>query len=91
MECQRRGIHLFILPPRSPELNGCVERAHRTHIEEFYELTDSSFDIAELRVELLDWELTYNNVRPHQALHYLTPLQFLEQWKQKQQKEALCH
>ena len=29
--CQRRGIRLFVLPPRSPKLNGGVERAHRTH------------------------------------------------------------
>ncbi len=27
MECQRRGIKLFVLPPRSPKLNGHVERA----------------------------------------------------------------
>lgn len=25
--CQRRGIGLFVLPPRSPKLNGCVERS----------------------------------------------------------------
>jgi putative transposase len=30
-ECQRRNIKLFVLPPRSPKLNGCVERAQRTH------------------------------------------------------------
>jgi len=34
-ECQRRGIRLFVLPPRSPKLNGHVERAQRTHTEEF--------------------------------------------------------
>ena len=34
-ECQERGIKLFVLPPRSPKLNGGVERAHRTHTEEF--------------------------------------------------------
>jgi len=39
-ECQRSGIKLFVLPPRSPELNGAVERAHRTHTEEFYEVTE---------------------------------------------------
>ncbi len=33
--CQQRGIRLFVLPPRSPKLNGGVERAHRTHTEEF--------------------------------------------------------
>lgn len=78
-ECQRRGIRLFVLPPRSPKLNGGVERAHRTHTEEFYEVTDSSFDLAELRQKLLEWETIYNTFRPHQALGYLTPLRFLEQ------------
>jgi len=86
-ECQRRGIRLFVLPPRSPKLNGGVERAHRTHTEEFYEVTDSSFELAELRQELLKWEATYNTVRPHQALGYLTPLGFLEQ----ERKEGGCH
>ena len=37
--CQKQGIRLFVLPPRSPKLNGSVERAHRTHTEEFYEIT----------------------------------------------------
>jgi len=90
-ECQRRNIKLFALPPRSPKLNGHVERAHRTHREEFYEVTDSSFDIVELRAQLLEWEWTYNTIRPHQALGYLTPLKFLEQWKQSQGKEVMCH
>ncbi len=82
--CQQRGIRLFILPPRSPKLNGGVERAHRTHTEEFYEVTDSSFDLAQLGRELLQWEQTYNTVRPHQALGYLTPLEFLRQKERRQ-------
>lgn len=85
--CLKRGIRLFVLPPRSPKLNGGVERAHRTHTEEFYEVTNSSFELAELRQELLEWETTYNTVRPHQALGYLTPLRFLEQ----ERKEVMCH
>ncbi len=88
--CQQRGIRLFVLPPRSPKLNGCVERANRTHTEEFYEVTDFSLDVATLNQELRAWEHTYNTVRPHQALGYLTPLQFITQWR-IQQKEAHCH
>jgi putative transposase len=76
-ECQRRGIRLFVLPPRSPKLNGHVERAQRTHTEEFYEVTDTSFEIAVLNQALLQWERVYNTVRPHQALGYLTPEEFL--------------
>ena len=87
-ECQLRGIRLFVLPPRSPKLNGGVERAHRTHTEEFYEVTDSTFDLVELRENLLEWERIYNTIRPHQSLAYLTPLKFLQQQKRK---EVRCH
>ena len=55
------------------------KRAHRTHTEEFYEVTDSNFEIADLSGGLLEWERTYNTVRPHQALGYLTPLKSLGQ------------
>ncbi len=77
-ECRRRGIHLFVLPPRSPKLNGAVERAQRTHTEEFYEVTECSWQVEALNQELQRWERVYNTIRPHQALDYLTPLQFLQ-------------
>jgi len=57
------------------------------HTEEFYEVTESSFDLSELKGELLEWERIYNIVRPHQALGYVTPLKFLEQWKENQRKK----
>ena len=78
-ECQHRGIRLFVLPPKSPKLNGAVERAQRTHTEEFYEVTESAWTIEALNRELVQWERIYNTVRPHQALGYRTPLQFLQQ------------
>lgn len=77
--CQQRGIQLFVLPPRSPKLNGRVERAQRTHTEEFYELYDGDLDLPSLNAALLDWERTYNTIRPHQALAYRTPKEYLEQ------------
>ncbi|MGH7274126.1 MAG: integrase core domain-containing protein [Nitrospiria bacterium] len=77
--CQQLGIRLFVLPPKSPKLNGAVERANRTHTEEFYEVTESSWTVEKLNQELLEWEKIYNTIRPHQALRYLTPLQFLQQ------------
>ena len=91
MEGQRRGIKLFVLPPRSPKLNGHVERAQRTHTEEFYEVTDSGFDIPELNYALIQWERVYNTIRPHQALGYLTPKEFLECYRQNQRKGVMCH
>ena len=88
--CQQRDILLFTLPPHSPKLNGAVERAQRTHTEEFYEVVEFSLEVATLNQELQAWERIYNTVRPQQALRYLTPQLFLRQW-QPQQKEAECH
>jgi putative transposase len=77
-ECQRRKIQLFVLPPKSPKLNGCVERAHRTHTEEFYEVYEVPWNVTDLNPRLQKWEYVYNCIRPHQALNYKTPLQFLK-------------
>ena len=85
----RRGIKLFVLPPRSPKLNGHVERAQRTHTEEFYEVTDTGFEIAELNQALVEWERVYNTARPHQALEYLTPMEFLKLHQQNKRKEEV--
>jgi len=75
--CQEKGLLLFVLPPRSPKLNGCVERAQRTHKEEFYQMLDPPETLTELRRLLLTHERCYNTVRPHQALGQLTPQQWL--------------
>ena len=88
--CQQRGLPLFVLPPRSPKLNGQVERAHRTHHEEFYQVIPDCWEVAALNPQLRRWEHIYNTVRPHQALGYQTPLEFLERWK-SQSLKAECH
>jgi len=88
--CRERGLRLFVLPPRSPKLNGQVERANRTHTEEFYEITPCSLPLTELNRELQAWERTYNTVRPHQALGFLTPQEFLAQ-SLSPRKELECH
>jgi transposase InsO family protein len=67
-----------VLLPNSPDSNGYVEKAHLTHIEEFYEVMDSSFNVPELTDKLLNWEKLYNTFRPHQSLGYLTPQECLE-------------
>ncbi|HLA80883.1 MAG TPA: integrase core domain-containing protein, partial [Thermoleophilia bacterium] len=79
--CQARDLKLFVLPPRSPKLNGHVERAQRTHTEEHWELSSGDTDVESMRQELRDWETVYNTVRPHQALGYLTPNAFVDKWK----------
>jgi len=88
--CQQKGLPLFVLPPKSPKLNGHVERSNRTHNEEFYEVQAESDQPLVLNRQLLRWEKTYNCVRPHQSLGYLTPLEFITRWKRNQRK-AKCH
>lgn len=78
--CQALGIQLFVLPPRSPKLNGQVERGHRTHQEEFYELVEVPEDLAAHNALLRAHEETYNSIRPHQALGYLTPNEFVARY-----------
>ena len=80
--CQAEGIRLFTLPPRSPKLNGCVERMQRTVDEEFYQCTEVDCSVAPLAVALQHSEVTYNTIRPHQALGYLTPQQYLDKYRE---------
>ena len=70
---RKRGIQLFVIPPHSPKLNGHVERANRTHREEFYEVETIGSTMEEHNPQLERWENTCNYIRPHQGLDYLTP------------------
>jgi transposase InsO family protein len=88
-ECEKRDIMLFELPPRSPKLNGHVERANRTHREEFYEVEEVDLSIEEHNRQLEHWQYVYNHIRPHQALDYLTPNEYYQLWLKNQKGE--CH
>ena len=69
--------HLFIYP-RCPKINGFIERANRSLREEFIEshldMVDNLFEFNHQLMEHLIW---YNTVRPHQALKFMTPIDYL--------------
>ena len=71
--CREKGLRLFVLPPRSPKLNGCVERAQRTHKEEFYQMLDPPDSLDELRRLLLAQEQSVTTpsgpTRPSASAH----------------------
>jgi transposase InsO family protein len=77
--CAERGIRLFVLPPHSPKLNGHVERAQRTHAEEFYDLYMGDLELNSVNAALGEWERVYNTIRPHQSLDQKTPAEYLSQ------------
>ena len=89
--CRDLGIRLFVLPPRSPKLNGHVERAQRTHTEESYELYDGELEMVPLNRALLEWERVYDTFRPHHSLDGRTPAEYLEQCHPDLVPSSLSH
>ncbi len=70
-----KGIKHVYIRPRTPRLNGKVERSHRIDQEEFYRMLEGVIiDDANLFNEKLqEWENFYNFERPHSALDGQTP------------------
>ena len=85
--CQQHGIQLFVLPPKSPKLNGHVERMQRTFRDEFYTQPLPS-RIPELQRELNAYLDYYNRKRPHRALNGLAPLEFLAMMQEESVPEG---
>ena len=75
--CRKLGIELHVLPPRRPQWNGCVERANRTARIEFWNFLDCELAVHAVSARLLQYEFFYNYQRPHSALDYLTPSEYL--------------
>jgi len=71
-----KGLRHVYIKPRSPQLNGKVERSHRTDQEEFYQLLTYTDDV-DLNKKLTEWERFYNLDRPHGAFKGKTPYEAL--------------
>jgi transposase InsO family protein len=71
-----KGIRHVYIKPRTPHLNGKVERSHRTDQEEFYQLLTYTDDV-DLNKKLGEWERFYNFDRPHGAFNGKTPYEAL--------------
>ena len=77
---ERLDIRHVYIRPRTPRLNGKVERSHRVDDQEFYQLLDRdgiSDDIHLFNEKLREWEDYYNYHRPHGALDGQTPYERL--------------
>ena len=71
-----QGMKHVYIKPRSPQLNGKVERSHRTDQQEFYQLLTYTDDV-DLNRKLEAWERFYNFDRPHGAFAGKTPYEVL--------------
>ena len=75
--CATRGLTLFVLPPKRPQLNGAVERAQGSWRYEFYGCFDLPHRIDKLQAYVDAFAYRYNHHRPHQTLGDRTPAEYL--------------
>jgi len=66
------------IPPRSPHLNGRIERSHGVDKDRYKKLTTNSHAKDELQTFLIEDCLDYNFYRPHSMLCMLTPVEYLQ-------------
>lgn len=85
-QLQKETIFHFYSDIGTPTDNPRVERSHLTDDLEFYKLGNFNSTFKELKQLLKKWEHTYNYERPHQALGYLTPMEFYTLWKHNPKK-----
>lgn len=76
---EKKLKHVFIYP-NSPKINGVVERFNRTIQEEFINRSpDFGIDQQRFNTKLSNYLNWYNTKRPHSALGYQSPTQFINQ------------
>ncbi|MDP4007519.1 MAG: DDE-type integrase/transposase/recombinase [bacterium] len=80
--CQELGLPHYFTYPRSPKQNSYVEISHGADEREFYQQGNTYLFLETMRAKLKEWEVTWNTVRPHASLNYLTPQEYLEKLKQ---------
>ena len=72
-----QGMRHVYIKPQTPQLNGKVERSHRTDQTEFYQLLTYTDDV-DLNLKLKAWENFYNYDRPHLSLEGKTPYEVMK-------------
>jgi len=77
-ECRARKLELCVLPPKRPDLNGCVERAQSSWRYEFYGCYDLPHRIHQLQPFVDAFAHRFNHYRPHDALGGKTPAEYLK-------------
>ena len=76
--CRDYRLHQEFITPYTPEQNGLIERFFRSLKEECVWLHRFE-SFRDARRTIIDWVRRYNEERPHQALGYLSPVEFRNQ------------
>jgi transposase InsO family protein len=86
--CAAKQIPLYVLPPRSPKLNGAVERCNGAWRYEFYACRELPNDINKIAQHVDAFQHLYNHFRPHAALDGKTPNQYLQICRANERPES---
>lgn len=78
---QDENVFHFYSNVGTPTDNPRVERSHLTDEIEFYRRGGLRKTFDDQKEALAEWEYFYNWKRPHQALGYLTPIEFHSLWR----------
>ena len=75
--CKTLGIQQVFSRPHTPKDNPALEKFNHTLQREWLDFSEIGLDdIQKANRDLTEWLVKYNNIRPHQALDYLTPLAY---------------
>ena len=73
--CRQAGVHLHWIAPGKPTQNAYIERFNGSFRREL--LNQYLFtSLRQVREQCPQWQDDYNYLRPHEALNFLTPIEF---------------
>jgi len=75
--CREKGLPHYFIYPRTPKQNTYVEISQGADKKEFYQQGNVCSLLPVMQRKIREWEDIWNNTRPHQALDYLTPSEYL--------------
>ena len=79
--CKKKKLPHYFIYPRTPKQNTYVENSHGSDKKEFYLQGNVCSDILVMQTRLGEWQNTWNRIRPHESLNYLTPNEYFLKWQ----------
>ena len=76
-KCKELKLPHYFIYPRHPKQNSYVEASHSADEREFYPFGNIWQDKETMNQKIVEWQTTWNTIRPHEALGQRTPIEYL--------------
>jgi len=80
--CRKMKVPHYFIYPRTPKQNTYVENSHGSDKAEFYRQGSVCSNLPIMQERIKRWQDTWNEIRPHAALNYLTPKEYFLKWQE---------